>query len=82
MYNNGVMIFEGEYLNGEKNGCAKEYNESGFLEFEGEYLNGEITSGIKRKYYVNVNLRKETQYNDGKNLNKFYIIIMVKKNMK
>ena len=33
------MRFEGEYLNGEKNGKGKEYY-GDKLEFEGEYLNG------------------------------------------
>ena len=33
-----MMIFEGEYLNGMKNGKGKEYE--GKLIFEGEYLNG------------------------------------------
>ena len=36
----GDLIFEGEYLNGEKNGKGKEYNELGTLIFEGEYQNG------------------------------------------
>ena len=35
-------MFEGEYLNGERNGKGKEYDyDNGKLEFEGEYLNGE-----------------------------------------
>ena len=34
------LKFEGEYLNGKKNGKAKEYNKDGKLEFDGEYLNG------------------------------------------
>jgi len=38
-YNN-ELEFEGEYLNGYKNGKGKEYNRSGKLKFEGEYLNG------------------------------------------
>ena len=33
-------IFEGEYLNGKKNGKGKEYNYQGDLIFEGEFLNG------------------------------------------
>ena len=33
-------MFEGEYLNGRKNGKGKEYNIHGYLIFEGEYLNG------------------------------------------
>ena len=36
----GGLIFEGEYLNGEKNGKGKEYDELGTLIFEGEYQNG------------------------------------------
>jgi len=39
-YNNdGRLIFEEEYLNGERNRKGKEYNNDGKLEFEGEYLN-------------------------------------------
>jgi len=34
-----MVIFEGGYINGEKNGYGKEYNDSGILKFEGEYLN-------------------------------------------
>ena len=39
------MKFEGEYLNGERNGKGKEYYEGGALKFEGEYLNGKIWNG-------------------------------------
>ena len=35
--NYGYLIFEGEYLNGKRNGKGKEYKD-GKLEFEGEYL--------------------------------------------
>ena len=34
------LIFKGEYLNGERNGKGKEYNDHGELEFVGEFLNG------------------------------------------
>ena len=34
------MIYEGEYLNGKRNGKGKEYDSDGELKFEGEYLNG------------------------------------------
>ena len=40
-YYNDKLKFEGEYLNGEKNGKGKEYDYDGNLIFEGEYLNGE-----------------------------------------
>ena len=31
-------MFEGEYLNNERNGKGKEYDEKGHILFEGEYL--------------------------------------------
>ena len=37
---NDELIFEGEYLNGKRNGKGKEYNNNVRLIFEGEYLNG------------------------------------------
>ena len=40
-YCDGILIYEGEYLNGERNGRGKEYERNGKLIFEGEYLNGE-----------------------------------------
>ena len=42
-YNNdGKLLFEGEYLKGQRNGKGKEYDwYNGELIFEGEYLNGE-----------------------------------------
>ena len=40
------LIFEGQYLNGKKNGKGKEYYNKGKLKFEGEYLNGERWNGI------------------------------------
>jgi antitoxin component YwqK of YwqJK toxin-antitoxin module len=38
-YTNGNLRFEGDYLNGLKNGHAKEYYINGNLKFEGEYSN-------------------------------------------
>ena len=34
--NNNILIFQGKYLNGKKNGKGKEYYENGQLKFEGE----------------------------------------------
>ena len=42
---NDEMIFEGEYVNGKRNGKGKEYYD-GDLIFEGEYLNGKRKSKI------------------------------------
>jgi len=39
--NNFRIIFEGEYLNGKRNGKGKEYDQDGKLIYEGKYLNNE-----------------------------------------
>ena len=54
---NCQLIFEGEYLNGIRNGKGKEYYPNGKLKFEGEYLNGKRTGkGIKYdKVYESLN---------------------------
>ena len=41
-----LIIFEGEYLNGQKHGKGKEYYDNGRIKFEGEYLNGKRWNGI------------------------------------
>ena len=50
-YDNGKLEFEGEYLNGKRNGIGKEYDEydDTKLKFEGEYLNGK--RNVKGKEY-------------------------------
>ena len=45
-----ILEFEGEYLNGEKNGKCKEYDYEK-LKFEGEYLNGEKNGKCKEYNY-------------------------------
>ena len=40
-YFHGELKFEGEYLNGKKNGKGKEYDYKGDLKFEGEFLDDE-----------------------------------------
>ena len=37
---NGKLLFEGEYIEGERNGIGKEYSSQGYLIFEGEYKKG------------------------------------------
>ena len=37
-----ILKYEGEYLNGKRNGNGKEYNRNGELIYEGLYLNGKI----------------------------------------
>ena len=44
----GLLIYEGNYLNGKSNGKGKEYYDDSYiliLKFEGEYLNGLKWSG-------------------------------------
>ena len=55
---NGNLIYEGEYLNGERHGSGKEYYKEK-LKFEGDYLYG---SKIKGKFYINEKLRYEGEY--------------------
>ena len=43
-----ILVYEGEYLNGERNGKGKEYYDNGRLRFEGEYLNGKRNGKGKR----------------------------------
>jgi len=80
----GKLKYEGEYLNGEKNGKWKEYNDDGKLIFEGEYLNGE-RNGNGKEYnddgklifegeYLN-NKRRDKNINNEKVNNKYNEII-------
>ena len=48
----GQLLFEGEYLYGERNGKGKEYYK-GQLEFEGEYLNGKKMGKEKNIIIIN-----------------------------
>ena len=48
----GKLIFEGEYLNGQKNGRGKEYNKEGNLIFEGEYKEG--LNGMEKDMIIKI----------------------------
>ena len=65
----GNIIFEGIYVNGEKNGKGKEYNFiTPVLQFEGEYLNGK-RYGKGKEYDYKSNLIFEGEYLNGKRWN-------------
>ena len=65
----GKLKFEGEYLNGKRNGNGKEYvNEK--LIFEGEYLNGERRNGKGKEYDYDTGLEIEIEYLNGEKKNK------------
>ena len=42
---NNKLLYDGEILNGEKNGKGKEFYSNGKLKFEGEYLKGKKWNG-------------------------------------
>ena len=70
----GKLVFEGEYLYGDKNGKAKEYYiYDGKLKFEGEYLNGK-RNGNGKLYDCRDMLEFEGEYFNGyKKKGKAYI---------
>ena len=62
---NDKLIYEGEYLNGKRNGKGKEYNDDNKLIYEGEYLNGK-RNGKGKEYYLNGDILFEGEYLKGK----------------
>ena len=66
-YNDYQLIFEGEYLNGLRNGKGKEYHYNGKVLFEGEYLNDKKI-GKGKEYDSNGNLIFEGEYKFGHRL--------------
>ena len=62
------LIFEGEYLNGKKNGKGKEFYYNGQIKYEGEYLNDK-RNGKGKEYYAAGILRFEGDYLNGKRWN-------------
>ena len=73
-YHNGNLEYEGEYLNGERNGKEKEYNvhatlcrsPNNTLLFEGEYLNHKKWNGKGKEFDRKNNLIFEGKYLNGK----------------
>jgi len=61
-----VLLFEGEYLDGKRNGKGKEYYFNGNLIFDGEYLNGKKIGKAKEYDKYNGKLIFEGEYLDGK----------------
>ena len=50
---NDILIYEGEYLNGEKHGKGKRYKDDNII-FEGEYLNGKRNGKGKEYKFVKI----------------------------
>ena len=67
------VLFEGEYLNCERNGKGKEYDYDSTLIFEGEYSNDK-KNGKGKEYNENGKLEFEGEYlNNFKIKGKYYI---------
>ena len=68
--NNGYLYFEGEYLNGKKNGKGKEYSHesNNNLIYEGEFLNG-VRNGHGIEYDDLKRLLFEGEFLNGKKWN-------------
>ena len=78
LYWNNYLTFEGEYLNGKKNGKEKEYyNKKGKLKFEGEYLNDKKWVGTLYDKKGNVISKLD---NNNKDEGKDIMIFMMKVN--
>ena len=58
------IIYEGEYINGKRNGKGKEYFRNGKLQFEGEFKNGKKWKG--KGYDINGNFDYELIDGSGK----------------
>ena len=80
---NGKLEFEGEYLNGKRNGKGKEYYMNSKLKFEGEYLNGDRLTGkiydLKTNNYYDLDggIKFEGEYLNDKIWNGANMIKMV-----
>ena len=64
---NDYKEISGKFIEGERNGKGKEYNDDYRLLFEGEYLNGK-RHGKGKEYYDNGKLRFEGEYLNGKKI--------------
>ena len=61
---NGNLLYEGEYINGKRNGKGKEYNSEEQLEYEGDFKNGK-KEGIGKAYSKGSILIYEGEYKNG-----------------
>ena len=55
------LLFEGEYLNGKRNGKGKEYDDIGKVKYEGEYLNGK-RNGKGKEYKYSSFIAQDEEY--------------------
>ena len=67
------LEFEGEYINGKRNGNGKEYDKNGEIVYEGEkeYLNGKKNGKVK-SYKMGDSLCFEGEFLNGEEWNRYY----------
>ena len=58
------LIFQGEYLNGKRNGKGKEYYSNSNILYDGNYLHGK-RNGEGKEYYYQGNIKFEGEYKNG-----------------
>ena len=66
LYEDGRLFFEGEHINGIRNGKGKIYDINNMLIFEGEYVNGEPNGFFKEYDFFSGKLIFEGKYLNGK----------------
>jgi len=64
MKKDNLLVFEGEYLNGKRNGKGREYYDNNNLKYKGEYKEGKIWNG--KGYDINGKLEFEVKEGNGK----------------
>lgn len=64
-YENGILEFEQEYVDGLKHGYMRTYNEVGKLDFETEFQYNDV-DGTSKTYYKSGQLHSEKKWTDGK----------------
>ena len=60
-----ILLFEGQYSNGKKNGYGKEYYKNGKIKYKGEYSNG-LRHSKGEEYYKNGKIKYKGEYSKGK----------------
>ena len=64
----GFIIYEGEYLNGKRDGKGKEYDDTGYIIYEGEFKKG-LRNGKGQEYNHRGEIIFEGDYLNGKRWN-------------
>jgi antitoxin component YwqK of YwqJK toxin-antitoxin module len=64
-YDNGLVMYKGNYVNGKEHGSWEDYYSNGQLWFKGNYVDGE-RHGLWEEYYFNGELPLKDYYDMGK----------------